>query len=507
MAGYIMGIDNGSTMIKVGIYDLDGHECGVCGNKCESVSPRPGWYERDMDAIWEANKASIIGAMTQAGVKGSDIVAISLTGHGNGAHLVDQTGNGVRNSIEGADGRAADYVRHWTEDGTFARIHPMNMQALWPALSLCVMAWLRDHEPESLEKAKWFFNVKDYIRFKLTGEAYLEYSDATGCGLLNTRDRKIDPDMLDIAGLRMVADKLPPVRFATDQCGKVTREAAEQTGLAEGIPVAAGCYDIDSAGLATGMTDESLINVIVGSWCNNQFISKTPVVSEQFFSTTAYAMEDYYLMLEGSPTSASNLEWFVSEFLGIEKVAAKAAGRSIYETCNEAVRNTQPEDSGLVFLPFLYGSNVNPKARGVLLGMEGWCTRAHVIRAIYEGICFSHKWHIEKMSRYCDLRGKRVRMAGGAARSGIWRQMFADILGMPIEVTGAEELGTLGAAMCAAVCIGAYRNLEEAARHMVRVVDRVDPNPAHTGIYQSKYEDYLKAIETLDQYWGSKNDF
>jgi L-xylulokinase len=391
-------------------------------------------------------------------------------------------------------------VEQWKKDGSFSRVHPLNMQALWPAHSLCVMAWLRDNESEAFKKTKWVLNPKDYVRFRLTGEAFLEYSDASGSGLINTRDRKIDPAMLDLVGLGFLAEKMPPLKYAADLCGEITRTAASETGLKAGTPVAAGCYDIDSAGLATGLTDESVMNVIVGSWANNQFISKTPLVSEDFFSTTVYAIEGYYLMLEGSATGAINLEWFVERFMEADKQSAKAAGKSVYALCDEAVASTKPEDSQIIFLPFLYGSNVNFKAKGTLIGMEGSHTRNDVIRAFFEGICFTHRYHIEKMAAYGPVPAA-ARMAGGAVKSDVWRQMFADVLGKSIEVTAATELGTLGAAMCAAVSAGAYSGLHEAASNMVRVTGRTDPNPALAGVYGAKYENYKRAILALDGYW------
>jgi L-xylulokinase len=413
---------------------------------------------------------------------------------------VDENGKGIRPAIVGDDSRAAEYLERWKKDGTFSKIHPMNMQAIFPAHSLCVMAWLRDNEGEALKRAKWSLMPKDYVRLKLTGEAYLEYSDSSGSGLINTRERKIDAAMLQNAGLELLAEKLPPLRYATDQCGCITRKAATETGLKEGTPVAAGCYDIDAAGLSTGLTDESVMNVIVGSWANNQFISKEPIVSEDFFSTTVYAIEGYYLMLEGSATGAINLEWFVDRFMGEEEKSARASGRSVYALCDEAAASVKPEASGIVFLPFLYGSNVNPKAKGALLGMDGSYTRSEVIRSFFEGICFTHRYHIEKLSSFRKLPDI-ARMSGGAVKSSVWRQMFADVLDKPMEITGVSELGTMGAAMCAAVCAGFYDNLHEAASKMVKITGRTDPNPAAKGIYTAKYENYKRALEALDNFW------
>jgi L-xylulokinase len=501
MAEHVLGIDYGSTMIKAGVYDLAGNEKSVSSGKCDSFSPQAGWYERDLDTVWQASKDAIAGALKKAGLSGGDIAAVSLTGHGNGAHLITADGKGARPAIEGADGRALEYVERWKKDGSFSKVHPMNLQAIFPAHTLCVMAWLRDHEPNSFKKAKWSLMPKDYIRLKLTGEAFLEYSDSTGSGLINTRDRKIDADMLDEAGLGFLAEKLPPLKYACDLCGQVTDAAAKETGLKAGTPVAAGCYDIDSAGLATGLTDESVMNVIVGSWANNQFISTTPIISEDFFSTTVYAIEGYYLMLEGSATGAINLEWFVDSFMGAEKAAAKTSGKNVYALCDEEVASIKPEASAALFLPFIYGSNVNPKAKGVFLGIDGSYSRKEIVRAVFEGICFTHRYHIEKLDTFKKTPSV-ARMSGGAVKSDVWRQMFADVLNKSMEVTGLSELGTLGAAMCAAVCAGFYKDLGEAAKKMVKVSGRTDPNSTLKKIYDDKYEKYKKALKFLDGYWS-----
>ncbi len=500
MAQYLMGIDNGSTAIKAGIYDLEGREIAVAGSACDVIVPKPGFYERDMDGIWAANAQAIRGAIDKAGISVKDIAAVSMTGHGNGLHLVGADGRPVHNAIEGMDGRAAGIVERWMSDGTFDRIHPKAMQALWPALTACLLAWMTENKPEALDNARWIFTITDYVRYQLTGQAHAEITTLSGGGTVNVGTGTYDKELLDLMGIGGVWDKLPPIVQSTDICGHVTAQAARDTGLAEGTPVAGGLYDIDSAGIAAGMVDETLWNVIAGTWCNNQFVSRQPLQNKDFFSTTVYSKPGYWLMLEGSPTSASNLEWFVREFLQTEKQLAKASGTSVYDICNDAVRHTQPEDAEIVFVPFLYGSNAGRKAKAVFVGLEGWHKREHMVRAIYEGICFSHRHHIEKILAV-QKPPQAVRIAGGAARSDVWVQMFADVLGMPMEVTAASELGTLGAAMCAGVGVGLLQGFDAAARSMVRVTHRVEPDASKAGVYADKYRLYKKAIGSLAGYW------
>ena len=211
-------------------------------------------------------------------------------------------------------------------------------------------------------------------------------------------------------------------------------------------------------------------------------------------------MPEHWLILEGSPTSASNLEWFVTELLGEAKNIADEKGRSIYDLCNEWVAQVAPEDSQVIFLPFLYGTNVEADAKACFLGLKGWHYRSHLLRALYEGVIFSHKTHIEKLLAFRDPP-KAIRMTGGAARSRVWVQMFADVLQIPIEITTGTELGTLGAAICAGVATKQFASFEDAAEKMVKVAQTYTPDPAKKDVYAKKYAAYRKTIETLAPLW------
>jgi L-xylulokinase len=240
--------------------------------------------------------------------------------------------------------------------------------------------------------------------------------------------------------------------------------------------------------------------MIAGTWGNNQYIAREPVVHEDVFMTTCYAIAGYYLMLEGSATSASNLEWFVSEFFQAERDEAARQGSSVYELCNQLVAGTKPEDSTAVFLPFLYGCNVSLDGKACLLGLDGWHSRGHVLRTVYEGVILSHNWHLQRLLQF-RAKPQTVRLSGGAARSDVWLQMFADILQIPVEVPAGTELGAMGAAIVAAVAVGLYASYEEAVTAMVSVARSREPDPGLAELYQRKYERYRRTLECLDPLW------
>ena len=384
--------------------------------------------------------------MKKAKVAPSEIAALAVTGHGNGMYLVGPDGRPSHDGINSADSRAADYVARWYTDGTFERILPRTCQSIWAAQPAALLAWFRDHEPEVLARTRWILMCKDYVRYRLTGEAFAEVTDYSGLNLMNVKDLVYDPDVLAAFGISDAMEKLPPLRQSGEICGRVTEKAAKETGLAAGTPVAGGLFDITACAIGTGITSPEKLCLIAGSWSINEYISPSPVQDHDLFMTSAYCMPGYWLISEASATSASNLEWVVSELMAGERREAQASGRSVFDTVNAMVDGISPADSDVLFLPFLYGSNAGPRASAGFLGLHGWHGKAHMLRAVYEGVVFSHKTH---MDRLLGHRGpaQAARIAGGAARSSVWVQMFADVLQIPIELTSCEELGAMGAAI------------------------------------------------------------
>ncbi|UCF97795.1 MAG: carbohydrate kinase [Spirochaetaceae bacterium] len=498
-ADYLLGIDNGGTVTKAAVYDTSGNEKAVAGIKSAIVFPRPGHAEKDTEALWAANVHVIREVLEKAGIGAAQVAGIAVTGHGNGMYLVDGKGRSVYNGINSADTRASDYVQKWYADGTHDRLLTRTCQSIWPGQPVALLAWFQDREPEVLERTRWVFMCKDFIRYRLTGEALAELTDYSGTSLLNVRTLDYDLELLESFGIGFCREKLPSLRRSAEICGRISRKAAEETGLLEGTPVAGGLFDISACAIASGIIDPAQLCLIAGSWSINEYISTSPVEAKDLFMTSAYCLPGHWLTMEGSATSASNLEWVVSELMGGESLGA--GGQSIYNTCGELAASVHPADSDIVFLPFLYGSNVGPNAASCFLGLHGWHRKEHLLRAVFEGVVFSHKTHVDRLLTYRDTP-KVARMAGGAAKSPIWVQMFADVLGIPIELTSNEELGAMGAAICAGVGVGVFASFEEAVDRMVCVSQTVEPRSDYTKLYADKYVRYQKYLRALAEAWA-----
>ena len=251
--------------------------------------------------------------------------------------------------------------------------------------------------------------------------------------------------------------------------------------------------DSSASIVSVGVTDESKWGIIVGTWGINAFLSKTPVISPDIFMVYHSCISEFWQFMEGSSTSATNLEWFIDSFLNREKE------EHIYETCNRLVEEAPWRDT-IIFLPFLYGTNVNIDSKSAFIGLKGNHGPASMIRAIYEGVIFCHRYHLERLQKFAPMP-KVIRMAGGAARSTTWMQLFADILGVRVEVPKAEELGALGAAMLAGVGVGIYKDAADAAAICTRIKSHYEPDMEKYAYYEKKYAVYKSIINALDPVW------
>jgi L-xylulokinase len=495
MGEYLLGIDNGGTITKSALFTLDGKEVAIENVKTDLIMPRPGYTERDLDSFWAANCRSIRRVIEKAGIKSSDIAAVAATGHGNGLYLLDDALEPACNGIISTDIRAGSYVNNWYSDGTFQKVLPKTMQSIWAGQPVSLLAWIRDNTPEVLKRSRWVLMCKDYIRLRLTGEVFGEITDMSGTNLMSVRDVAYDQEVLDAFGLSALIDKLPEIRGSAEICGTVTKEAAAATGLAEGTPVAGGLFDINACAVATGVTNEDLLCSIAGTWSINEYISREPVVAEDLFMCSIFCIPGYWLIQESSATSASNLEWFVTNFID------RGRDENVYEMCSRLVESVRPDECDVVFLPFLYGSHAGYDATAAFIGLNGFHTRAHLLRALYEGVVFSTRYHIEKLARFRTLPDT-VRISGGAAKSAVWMQMFSDILQKRIELTASDELGALGAALCAGIATNAFTSFEEGAKRMVRLKESFDPNPEMADLYDRRFKRYAETIDRMKQVWA-----
>jgi L-xylulokinase len=450
MSPLILGLDVGSTLVKAAVFDRRGRELASASRRVGIQCPHPGWMERDAGKMWQA--ASEVLRTVAAG-HASRIAGVGLTGCGNGAVFVDRDGRAVRAGILSGDLRARNELPPELSDLP---------QKCYPGQTAVLLGWLRRQEPRIAARTAHVLFWKDYVRWQLTGVAVTDFTDAGASGLLDRR-----------AGRWWQEDRLlPPLQSSLAQAGAVTRPAARRTELREGTPVFTGCIDCEAAAIGSGAMPDGRVSVIAGTWSINQAIVRRLPRCRDLFLVNPSVLPGHWLLLEGSPTSALNFDWAAR--------VLEARGGFL----RAEARAARVPHSGLLFMPRV------PAGEGAFIGLGLHHSRADLLRAVMEGVVFSHRAHIEKLER---VTGKQtnLRLAGGATRSRFWCQLFADGLGKTIEVPVSGEVGALGAALCAAVGAGLYPTLAAAQRSAVRVAARYHPRRRQAAQLDATYRDYL----------------
>lgn len=501
---YYLGIDNGSSSVKVALYDEHGLEVCVCRQEIETEIPMPGRCERDMEKLWQINCTVIHELLSKSGIDACQIRALACCGHGKGLYLWGD-GKPVYPGILSSDNRAEKYVEKWKQTGVDQVLFERTWQQMMACHPAALMCWFRDNMPQIVSKIRYVFTCKDYIRYRLTGEAYGDLTESSGLGVVNAKELQYDEEIFSLLHLEAFRKCMPPIASPTQICGTVTSEAARLTGLAEGTPVAAGLFDIGAAAIATDAVESKNICMIAGTWNINEYIRRKPVMDGSVRCNTTFCKRGQYLIEESSPTSAANLNWYVSNVL--QKCGQEVKRKDIYEMVNKWVESVPAYVRCPVFLPFIYGSNMDGLAESAFVGLHAAHDIRHMTRAVFEGVVFEHRRHLERL-KYSHLGEiEEIHLTGGAINSVIWTQMFADVCGYPVRTAQVEEPGALGCAIIAAVAVGDYCNIEEGIAHMVNLSTLFQPRNWEKRVYEKKYHLYQKTVQILSKLQEELDDY
>ncbi len=499
MADWLIGIDAGGTMTKAALFDAEGREHACERFPNQMLFPAPGHTERDADVMWQAAASAVRLLLETTGIAPGQITGVATAGYGSGLYVVDREGSPLRPGIVSTDTRASALVERWQQDGRFERNGPRVQQRLWCGHSLALMAWLAENEPDLVARAHSVLFCKDFLRGRLTGELSTDPTDGGISGLMDNVTRTWATDVMADLGLGAWRGKLPEIGPSEAIAGHITAAAASQTGLLAGTPVVRGLVDVTAASVASGVVDASQLAVIAGTFSINQTLHATPRMDRLPFLQSPYPFGGFYLATEGAATSAGNLEWFCKSVLSAG-MRAEMGARSIYDVCNEAVTGSLGRPNDILFLPYLFGGPDGAPAG--FIGLSAGHQFGDVVRAIYEGIAFAHKVDIDLLLSGRDSASPKViRLAGGAARSDVWAQIFADVLELPVELTEGSELGALGTAISAAVGLGIKPDYRTAIADMVRVKRRFEPQAERFQSLRAKYERFKIATSAMSSLW------
>ncbi|MEW5817338.1 MAG: FGGY-family carbohydrate kinase [Spirochaetota bacterium] len=501
---YLLGIDNGTTTTKATLFDTEGGEVAVAGSREVKTShPEPGWAEQNMEEIWQATVSAIRTCLEKSRINPSDIAGLSLSGHGGGVWLLDRDGIPVRPAIIWLDGRSKPYLDRWEEQGMLPRLYDLSGWNLFAGIGpVAIFPWLMEHEPESLKKAWVNLTSKDWVKYCLTGEFSTDLSMAS-VALIDFKTLDYSDELLRLAGIHSCKHLLPELTRAWEIAGKVTRRAAEATGLKAGTPVSGGAFDGASSTLGAGCFNP-------GEACSNIATAGVHVVlacepvldTERIYSLMCHIVPGVFYKTSMTMVAAGNLDWFEREFCTSEREEALKRDITVYEVINEEMSKIPVGSKGVIYLPFLQGERapfVKPEARGIFFGLGDWHTRSHLLRAVFEGVALSTRHNIEAMIKSEKL--ETMYLSGGGSKSPAWCQIIADLTGNKVKVPSGADSGSRGAAMNAGVATGIFKDHGEAVQRMVHISREHVPERDNLAKYDRLYCIYKHLIEAVRPVW------
>lgn len=493
----LIGIDNGLTVTKAVVFDLDGTPIATARRRVPQSLPRPRYVERDLDGLWRVTAEAIREALEASGRPASDVAAIAATAHGDGLYLLDRERRPLGPGILSLDSRAGALADDWNAGAVADRALAVTGQVPHASAPSALLAFIRDREPERFARIGHVLACKDWLRFCLSGSIGTDRTEAS-TAFTNVATQGFDREALAVFGLEALWPALPEVDHSAARIGAVTPAAASATGLLPGTPVAAGLHDVTASALGIGGHEPGWLAMVVGTYSINEIVTAVPAVDRRWFCRNAIEPGEWNAMAI-SPASTANYDWFLDQFCRAERAAADAGGAPVHEQLAPELTAALARPSDILFHPFLFGSPFGNAASAGFFGVHGWHDRGDLLKAVLEGIVFNHLTHVDDLRSSFAIEG--VRISGGGARNPALSQMFADALGLPVEVSGADEAAAWGAALVAGASVGLFESPRAAARRTTTVLRRHAPDAGRGAALAARYAIWRDLVAAIRPHW------
>ena len=480
--GLFLGLDVGTSGVKAVLVDQSGAVVASATTSLTLQTPKPGWAEQDPDAWWAASVASIRGACAK--VPGVQVAAIGISGQMHSSVFLDRDGAVIRPALLWCDGRTTAECREIEERvGGEERLRDLASNPALEGFTLPKVLWLRNYEPAGFERLATVLLAKDYIRYRLTGVLATEPSDASATLMYDTANLRWSEEIL--SALELDPSILPRVGGSSEILGRVHADASRQTGLAIGTPVVGGGADnaCGAAGVGVVAPGEA-----VASWGTSGTLLAPlaePKVDPGLRAHTFCHVVPGVWYLMGVVLSAGGaFAWYRDQ---LAKDVSGTPNANI--TLNDEAATIPRGAEGVTFLPYLQGERTphrNANARGAFLGLTLAHTRAHLTRAVLEGICFALRDSLSILQSL-GLSLNELLLTGGGAKSPFLRQLQAEVYGVPVTTVNREEGPAYGAALLAAVGVGAFPDLAAAVRATLERQPRLSPSTSAQREYDAPY--------------------
>lgn len=496
---YLLGIDLGTSGTKTALFD----ECGrrVASHTVEypMYQPQNGWAEQEPSDWWNAAAETIKTVIKKSGVKPESIASVGVSGQMHGLVMLDKDGAVLRRSIIWCDGRTGKQCAEMTEKLGREKLIKITANPALTGFTAGKILWVRENEPELYEKCRHIMLPKDYVNYMLTGEYATEVSDASGMNLLDVPKRRWSREVLE--ALDIDEALLGVMHESVDIIGNVTPRAAELTGLAAGTPVVGGAGDNAAAAIGTGVVCEGRAFTTIGTsgvvFAHSDAVTIDPQGRVHSFCS---AVPGAWTVMSCTLSAGLSLRWLRDVCCEAEVALADSRGVDPYVLMDSLAEGSPIGANRLLFLPYLMGERsplLDEKARGCFIGLSAMHTKADLIRAVMEGVCYSQKQCVDVLAGMGVPTGDMM-ACGGGARSPLWRQMLSDVYGCAVKTSKASDEGpALGAAILAGVGAGVFSCLTDACDRIVTPDAVVEPSLVRGSAYESYYSLYRDLYPAL----------
>jgi xylulokinase len=493
-----LGIDVGTGGTRAVVIGPDGNVvASATVEHVPFVSTRTGWAEQDPEDWWRATIAVVREVLSKSSA--DEIKAVGFSGQMHGLVLLDQTDEVLRPAIIWCDQRTDSQCKSLTKMIGPDRLIELTCNPALTGFTLPKMLWVREWEPELWRKVRSVLLPKDYVRLKLGGDRATDVADASGTLLFDVKARKWSSEML--SATEIDERLLPRVYESQEVTGSISRAGAEATGLRAGTPIIAGAGDQAAGAVGMGIVRPGTASSTIGTSGVVFAATDKPMLDPKGrVHTFCHAIPGRWHVMGVTQGAGLSLRWFRDQFGG----ASRGDGCDSYEELTKEASLVSSGCDGLIWAPYLMGErtpHLDPFARAALVGLTASHTRAHIVRAIMEGVAFSLRDAFEIFNEI-RVQVEEIRLGGGGARSSLWRQIQADVYGQSVDTVAAEEGAAFGAALLAAVAVGMWSSIDVACEAVVRVADHMEPNAESVRILVRQYERYKQIYPALKPVTG-----
>ncbi|MDR3235083.1 MAG: xylulokinase [Planctomycetaceae bacterium] len=497
-----LGIDIGTSGTKTLAINAGGKILASGTQEYPCYAPKPLWSEQDPDDWWNAVIKTVRSVIKKAKLKPADVKAIGLSGQMHGSVFLDKNGKVIRKAILWNDQRTVAECRE-IETAAGGRENLIKLVAN-PALTGFTapkILWLRNHEPKHYDKLRKVLLPKDEIRRRLTGEYATEVSDASGMLLLDVAKRTWSKELL--SALKLDKDLLGKVYESEDVTGQLTPEAAKLLGLTTDCLVVGGAGDCAAGAIGNGIVGEGILSTSIGtSGVMFVYSDEVKIDPKGRVHTFCHAVRGKWHLMGVNLSSGGSLQWFRNAVCLELLSEAKKKKVDVYDWLTAEAEKTPAGSEGLYFLPYLSGErtpHADPFARGCFIGLTLVHKRGHLVRSVMEGVTYSMRDSLE-IFQDLGIPVKQIRASGGGSKSPFWRQIQADVFGQRVVTINSGEGPALGVALLAAAGAGAFKDVQEACKAVIKVVKETKPNPKAAKVYDAGmpvYQDLYKSLKDV----------